>query len=607
VPFKLLGRRCLETPITIFSRPLRCCKLKSETYRPGFYVDNVWMCPPGAHPEPGDVPQHWRVKYTLDYIQPHSIDSKRDFVSLTTNPLSSFIRSFTKFGNYYCNDSCSCNNAVALVERLFQNATKNGPRPFPPSDPFYEQELGKTFRMFSANFREHTSGEALTAEECFCAFKAQNDKIESQLGMLGFHTSVADPERYRRSYEYWKEIMNLPLHEALNYTLTPPEFMYSRWAKVRPFAKVESIDRDKWPRNISPRHPHFNFLWAQFTKPMESYFYHHLSASGHLKAGCPLGKEPGVRNPWIGKSMNKLQRGNAVKYKFDLFERTHGVKPIVISTDGVGFDAHMTQGVIKQENKCWQNCFPSHRVFLQKLTKSFEENNLVSDGVRGKIRGTRMSGDMHTGLGNTIVTIGMIVTSMRLMGIKRYDIFADGDDTLIFVHPDDLGQVMRELPINFLGFGHELKMEKIATNIFEVEWCQSKIVRVTKEGVTQFIFVQNPHKTFATMGSHIHCRDNVSAFKYYGDVLYAYSRMYSCIPLFRKLAGYRESHDVRVRRLQPGIALELINNAHLDCVEGPDTLSDYCQAWDLDPSIYQGHMTGDPDELRAAIADQHNV
>jgi hypothetical protein len=550
----------------------------------------------------GLYPQDWRCRYTIEYTGPHSDDQKRDFVALTANPLSLFIRAFTKFGEFECNDSCTCNNKVALVERLAQNASKAGPKPFPPSDSHAEVELRKTFRMFAQNFRSETSGEPLTADETYLAFKAKNDQISSQLGLLGFHTCVADPERYRRSYEYWKEISGCPVDRPMTWCLMPSQFLFKRWANVRPFAKVESISVSKWPRNISPRHPHFNFLWAQFTKPMESYFYHHLGASGALRRWCPAGKENGVRNPWIGKSMNKIQRGDAIAYKIDLFKRRFGVHPVVISTDCTGLDAHVTAGVIKCENALWSDCFPNQSSFLKKLTRMFELNRFSTDGVRGEVRGARMSGDMHTGLGNTILTVGMVVTSFRLMHIDRYDIFADGDDTLVFVHPDDLGQVLVELPQQFLTFGQELKLEKVARTIFDVEWCQSKIIRVQVDGEGHYMMVQNPHKTFATMGSHIHCRTDSGAVQYFADVLYSYSIMYSPIPFFRKLATYRESHDVRVRRLQPGLAFELINNSKLHCSAGPDTLTDYCAAWDMDPSVYAGHHSGNPVELRGAVA-----
>lgn len=574
MPFKLLGRGVVASALTIFSTQLRCCRLKSDEYRPGFYVDGKFIAPPNVPVPPEAYPEDWRCKYTIESTPAHSDDPKRDIVKLTMNPLSAFIRSFTKFGEFQCNDSCACNNKVALVERLAQNASKDGPQPFPKSDDYYEAQLGKTLQMFAQNFRDHTSGEPLTAEECYQAFKGKNDQIESQLGMLGFHTCVADPDRYRRSYEYWKEICGVRITEAIDYCLMPGKWLYEKFAVVRPFAKVESISVKKWPRNISPRHPHFNFLWAQFTKPMESYFYKHLSATGPLARWC-VQRESGVQNPWIGKSMNKIQRGDAVGYKYRLFRQRWGVDPLVLSTDCTGFDSHVTQGVIKVENRFYQNCFVKHRSFLRELTKCFEVNNFNTNGVRGKVRGSRMSGDMHTGLGNTVVILGMLVTSFRMMEITRYDLLSDGDDCLVFVHPDDLAIVLKSLPEHFLAFGQELRVEKVARNIFEVEWCQCKLVRVDVDGEEHYMFVQDPHKTFATMGSHIHCRTNEGAFKYFADVLFAYSVMYSSIPLFRKLATYRVSSDVRTRRLMPGLAFDLLNNSRLHAAENSNTLSDY--------------------------------
>jgi len=537
--------------------------------------------------------------YTIRDTPAHQNNPNRDIVHLTLDPLCYFIKAFTKFGEYQCNDSCDCNNKVALVERLAQNASAAGPQPFPPSSLLYERELRKTLKMFSRNFRDHTSKTPLTGYECMKAFRGRNQDIETQLGMLGFHTSVAAPRRYEEVYDYWKE--QYAITDELDFTLNPSVNQFKKYSNVRPFAKVESISTAKWPRNISPRNPRFNFLWAQFTKPMESYFYKHLSATGSL-SGVSTHVEPGIPNPWIGKSMNKKQRGDAVMYKISLFRKKYGVDPIVVPTDCTGLDAHITRGVIKEENRLYVDCFPSHREFLRDLTACFEENKFSGCGINGVVQGARMSGDMHTGLGNSLVVCAFNVTAFRMMGISSFDMLSDGDDCLLFIHPRDFARVEVELPQHYLGFGQELRLDKAAHHWSEIEWCQCKLVRAFVDGEECHIFVQNPHKVFATMGSHIHCRDNAAAEQYFGDVLYAFSVMYSFVPFFRELAALRKSVDTRQRRLQPGLANELIHNHKIHAQESPNTLDDYCRAFSLDPAIFVGHLAGDTDSLREALA-----
>jgi len=389
--------------------------------------------------------------------------------------------------------------------------------------------------------------------------------------------------------------------QDMNYVLAPPKDLLRRWSTVRPFAKVEFLSTEKWPRNISPRHPHFNFVWAQYTKPLESYFYKHLSATGPLSRLNPGGKEAGVSNPYIGKGLNKLQRGDMIKYKYELFERQHGATPMVFRTDCTGLDAHMTLDFIKEENKFYRKCFPNWNKQLDDILTNVEVNRLVSDGIRGKLRGSRMSGDMHTGLGNTLVTVAMMIAFFKRHNVKRYDIFADGDDTLVFVHPSEIGLVETYLPKFFLGCGHELKIEGIAKNIFEVEWCQTKIIRCNDQyGKEHYVCVNNPNKIFATMGSHIHCRDPVSAVQFFSDVSYAYSKMYSMVPFFRELAQWRYKSDARTRRLQPGLAMDVIHNdQHL--VENQYTMLDYCNAFAVTPAQFEARHSSTRSELAAAV------
>jgi len=508
----------------------------------------------------------------------------------------------TKFHKFRCNDSCACNNQIALVERLLRNAQPGGiTAPFPQFDMTIEAELNRTFDAFATCFTEFTSGEPLTGYETKMAFKGRNSEIESQLGVLGFHTSVADPKRYERVSEELARILAVDEDSFRYHVIIMMPELYTKWGHIRPFAKVESISVEKFPRNISPRDPKFNFLWAQFTKPLESYFYTHLSAMGALSIWCPYSKEPGVSNPWIGKSLNKIERAMAVQYKFDLFRKMHGCNPFVFQTDCRGFDAHVTSQFTKCENRFYAKCYPKYAWYVKQLTKTFEINTFSGDGIRGKVKGARMSGDMHTGLGNTIDDLAMLVTSFRLMNIKRYDLFSDGDDTLVFVHPDDVEIVRTQLPQFFLRMGHELTVDGITDDIMQVTWCQSKIVRVLRDGQTVPMFVQNPLKTFATMGSHIHARTAKEAEQYFSDVCYAHSVLYSTIPLFRKLGLMRANREVRTRRISPGLSHELLKHRNVHVEEGPDTMSDYCQAFGIPPSLYRGDGLESPSEIHSAI------
>jgi len=281
-----------------------------------------------------------------------------------------------------------------------------------------------------------------------------------------------------------------------------------------------------------------------------------------------------------------VQRAAAVKYKIDLFMRVYGVHPAVFQSDCTGWDAHMTYTLCTLECLFYCMCFPKWNWYVSQLVECLVENKFSGNGIRGKVRGARMSGDMHTGLGNTLIMLALLVTAFRLLDIKRYDLLSDGDDTLIFIHPDDVAFVTKNLVETFLRMGHELRIEGVAASIYDITWCQCKIVRVMENNAEVGMFVQNPLKTFATLGSHIHARTLHDAYQYFADVLYAYSILYSAIPLFRKLGVMRAIRDKRTRRISPGLTNELLGRVHV--TEGPNTLYDYCTAFNISPSLYRG-------------------
>jgi len=568
--------------VNVYKESLRCTYERNQSYVPGVYYDGVIQ-------NLGDKPpESWRCKYIINTTLSHGDDPKRRYVRFTVNTLQNYIRTFTKFGKFQCNDSCACNNRVALIERVIFNAGPDKNQGlYPQSQPWALERVKRVFRAMAQNFRDHTAHTPLTAEETMLAFKAKNDNIKSQLEMLDFNTCVKDPERYKRSYEYWKETLCLP--GTVDFTLCPSIHLTNKWGKVRPFAKVESISTEKWPRNISPRHPHFNFIWAQFTKPLEAYFYKNLGAYGALKRFNPHGNEAGIPNRYIGKGLNKLQRGKLLEYKYNFFYKIWNVIPIVLSTDCTGFDAHMTELFINLEVLFFLLCYLEYKRWLKEFLGVVIENDMISDQIRIWLKGGRMSGDMHTGFGNSMDVCAMIIAFFDWIGIRRYDILCDGDDTLVFIHPDDFEVVPIKMKEFFLACGHELKIEKVARTIFDVEWCQTRPIRVydDSEGRETFVMVQNPLKTFATMGSHIHCRTPDEAYSFFADVLYAYSIIYHFIPLYSGLGGLRQGIKPKGRTILPGLAEQLVHREqHLRC--SSNTLVDWCNAFGLGQADFEG-------------------
>jgi hypothetical protein len=94
-----------------------------------------------------------------------------------------------------------------------------------------------------------------------------------------------------------------------------------------------------------------------------------------------------------------------------------------------------------------------------------------------------MSGDMNTALGNCLLMILMVST---FMAGRDYDLLDDGDDCLLIIEAEDLPWVESNISEAFLSFGHEIKVENVASKMEEVQWCQSRPV-MYKPGHYKFV------------------------------------------------------------------------------------------------------------------------
>jgi hypothetical protein len=80
---------------------------------------------------------------------------------------------------------------------------------------------------------------------------------------------------------------------------------------------------------------------------------------------------------------------------------------------------------------------------------------------------------MNTALGNCLLMILMVSTFM--VG-RDYDLLDDGDDCLLIIEVEDLPWVESNIADAFLSYGHEIKVENVASKMEEVQWCQSRPV-----------------------------------------------------------------------------------------------------------------------------------
>jgi len=247
---------------------------------------------------------------------------------------------------------------------------------------------------------------------------------------------------------------------------------------VTMFVKMEKLNPTKSnpdPRAIQFRDPKYCVMLASYLKPMEHLIY-------SLKPKHPYMSGTRV----IGKGLNQVERALLLRKKMSFFQA-----PVVLSLDMSRFDQHVDIEQLKLEHLFYlrSNNDPQFAELLRWQLKNHVTTKL---GYKYVTRGKRMSGDMNTALGNCVIVVAMVIGFMDPRRIK-FDILDDGDDCLLIVESQDHQAVLRDIPDWFLQYGHEAKIENVATEIERVSWCQSNPVR-TKHGLK---FVRWPFKVMS--------------------------------------------------------------------------------------------------------------
>lgn len=218
------------------------------------------------------------------------------------------------------------------------------------------------------------------------------------------------------------------------------------------------------PRMIQARHLTFNIEYGRYIKPLEDKL-------GKLDI---LGKGT---NKEIGKKIYNLSR----KYKF------------YTECDHDSFDAHVTTEMLKLTHTYYQSCY-YHNKELKKLSNKTINNNCITrNGEKYRVRGTRMSGDVDTSLGNSIINYAIlkeVVTNL----VGKCEVIVNGDDSIIFSHQPIDSKLFAEA---LRTFNMQTKVKETVTNIHDVEFCRQKVVMNAKG---EFVLMIDPSRLFEIYG-----------------------------------------------------------------------------------------------------------
>lgn len=218
------------------------------------------------------------------------------------------------------------------------------------------------------------------------------------------------------------------------------QFGISRYhARVSLFLKNEKIlDPGKPPRAIQYRSPEYNLELSRYLAPFERAMYEFSETNKY---------------PCFAKGKTAYQRGLLLELKFDKF-----VNPYIYQVDYSKFDAHVTVDHLKAEHDCYLRAYDGDRYLAWLLKLQLRNYGRSSNGIRYIVDGKRMSGDVNTGLGNSLINFLVL---RQVAPSAEYLI--DGDDCL----------VISDKPIEFSSdYGFDFKV-CLHRQLLGVKFCSS--------------------------------------------------------------------------------------------------------------------------------------
>lgn len=235
-------------------------------------------------------------------------------------------------------------------------------------------------------------------------------------------------------------------------------------SRVRLMLKQEKVfDLNKPPRAIQYRRTEYNIALAAYLFPYEHALYHHDDG----------------RYPSFAKSYNLEDRAKLIQLKWNKF-----MKPIVYQMDYSKFDSHVTEQHLKCEHAMYLDAYGGDRHLAWLLKQQLTNIGITKHGTRYVTKGKRMSGDMNTGLGNSLINY-LVLRRMT----EHAEYFIDGDDCLLIT--ESRTKVDFNVPRQY---GFELKV-KTTDKLSGVSFCSTNLMVSTCMMVREPEIVVSKHAT----------------------------------------------------------------------------------------------------------------
>ncbi len=237
-------------------------------------------------------------------------------------------------------------------------------------------------------------------------------------------------------------------------------------ARIKAFVKFEKTDcttkEDPVPRVISPRDPKYNVRVGRYLKPLEKRLFKSLDKL--------------FGEPTVVKGYNVKRTAEILRSKWERYS-----DPVAVGLDASRFDQHVSEQALEWEHSIYLECFPQkkHKERLSRLLKhqlyNISKSYLPDGELSYAVKGTRMSGDMNTSMGNTLLMCAMNYAYLKHKGVNA-GFVNNGDDCVVIMERRDLARYMDGLREWFLAMGFNMTVEESVDEFEQIEFCQTKPV-----------------------------------------------------------------------------------------------------------------------------------
>lgn len=298
----------------------------------------------------------------------------------------------------------------------------------------------------------------------------------------------------------------------------------TRDGRVKLFLKAEKWrlppgERLKTARAIQFRGPRYNIMLAKYLAPLEERLYAHLASPWNREGVySSKGLTPNMRARQVRKLFQKHRQGAA------------------LCLDHSRFDAHVSPVVLRSEHLVYRMLCGGNRRLLTWLLKMQEVNRgTATHGTKYRVSGCRMSGDVNTALGNTVVNAFVLRAACA---DEKVDILVEGDDGIIFGPREVLLRIQDTLSQRAEQMGFELK-QKLVFCIEHIDYCSGGILPV---GRVDALAVREWPKPLELDAYTARCvAESAAPAKAYSQAV-GYWYLYRGLPVYQAWAEFLLSH-----------------------------------------------------------------